>query len=76
VGRFCLTEINHSKVAMSYTDRIRIEIRDLSGTWAQIDTCLNDSQMIAMALTQAKERFPDRSVRAVDPSGRLVDMRP
>lgn len=61
---------------MSYTDRIKIEIRDLSGTWAQIDTCLNQPQMIALALKQAKERFPDRSVRAVDPKGQLVDMLP
>jgi hypothetical protein len=61
---------------MSYSDRIRIEIRDLSGTWAQIDTCLNQPQMIAMALKQAKERFPDRTVRAVNLNGQLVDMLP
>jgi hypothetical protein len=32
--------------------------------------------MIAMALKQAKERFPDRTVRAVSLNGQLVDMLP
>jgi hypothetical protein len=59
---------------MSNVGRILIEMRDLSGTWVQVDTCINDSQSISSALRQAKERFADRTVRAVNEDGRVVDI--
>jgi hypothetical protein len=61
---------------MAYNDRIKIEIKDLSGTWTQVGMTLNEEQSVSSEMKQAKERFPDRPVRAVDKDGRVVDILP
>jgi hypothetical protein len=51
---------------------IKIQIRDYSGTWLTVSHVVNDLQRIGFELKSVQSRYPDRRVRAVDESGRLV----
>jgi hypothetical protein len=54
--------------------RVHIQVQDLDGMWRTLHTTENNSQKILAEMRTIKERQPDKRVRAVDASGRLVDM--
>ena len=54
--------------------RVHIQVQDLDGMWRTLHTTENNSQKILSEMRTIKERQPDKRVRAVDDSGRLVDM--
>jgi hypothetical protein len=55
-------------------ERITIEYRQPDGNWQEIGKTQNDRQMISAELREAKSRFPDATVRAVNSRGTVVDM--
>lgn len=54
---------------------INIQIQDTSKNWVTVQTgVMNQSQVIMNKMREAQRCYPDKRVRAVDGSGRLVDM--
>ena len=56
---------------MSY---IAIQYQTATGNWTTVQQVLNDPHNISNALKSVKSMYPDSRVRAVDASGRLIDM--
>ena len=55
-------------------DMIEIQVQDLSGNWRTYSLTQNISVLIIEAMKSLKWQFPEQRVRAVDSSGRLVDL--
>jgi hypothetical protein len=55
-------------------DRVYIQVQDIVGTWRTYHTTINNSQRILSEMETQKRNFPDKRVRAVDGSNRIVDM--
>ena len=56
-------------------DNLTLQLQD-SGVWRDMGSIQNNSQRIIMEMQQLKNRYPDKRVRVVDGSGRLIDMLP
>ncbi len=56
---------------MEYVD---VQFQDLGGNWVTVSNVIFDLQRIGFELRAIALRYPDRKVRAVDKSGRLIDM--
>ena len=59
-----------------YDDGIAyIQYLSTGGGWVNLSQCLkSDEGVIDVQMTSAKERFPDRPVRAVDQSGMILNL--
>jgi hypothetical protein len=57
-------------------DRAEIQVQDLDGNWHTLTVTNNLAPLIENAMRDAKMKFPDRRVRAIDEHGRLLDMMP
>lgn len=55
-------------------DWIDIQVQDLTGNWRTYARTQNNSQMILMRMKELQQQFPDQRIRAVDGSGRIIDM--
>ena len=55
-------------------DQVDIQAQDTSGVWRTYHTTQNQSQKILIEMQNLKRSQPNFRVRAVDKSGRLVDM--
>jgi hypothetical protein len=55
-------------------DYAEIQIRDYGGLWLTVSSVVNNLQRIGFEMQSVQSRYPDRRVRAVDKSGRLVDL--
>ena len=55
-------------------DMIEIQVQDTTGNWRTYSVTQNISAFIISAMRSLKDQFPDQRVRAVDESGRLVDL--
>jgi hypothetical protein len=55
-------------------DMIEIQVQDTTGNWRTYSVTQNISALIISAMRSLKDQFPDQRVRAVDESGRLVDL--
>ena len=55
-------------------DQIEIQLQDITGDWRTYQITQNSSLLITMAMKQLKEQFTGQRVRAVDGTGRLVDL--
>jgi hypothetical protein len=55
-------------------DMIEIQVQDTTGNWRTYSVTQNISALIITAMRSLKDQFPDQRVRAVDGSGRLVDL--
>jgi hypothetical protein len=55
-------------------DMIEIQVQDTTGNWRTYSVTQNISALVINAMKSLKGRFPDQRVRAVDGSGRLVDL--
>jgi hypothetical protein len=53
---------------------INIQLQDNTGNWRTYNTTLNNSQMILNEMKSLSLRFPGSRIRAVDDSGRVVDI--
>jgi hypothetical protein len=53
---------------------VEIQLQDQSGMWRTYLITLNNSQMIQIRMKELKDQHPSLRVRAVDRSGRLIDM--
>ncbi len=53
---------------------VEIQLQDQSGMWRTYLITINNSQMIQIRMKELKDRHPNLKVRAVDRSGRLIDM--
>ena len=53
---------------------VEIQLQDKSGMWRTYLITVNNSQMIQIRMKELKDRYPELRVRAVDRSGRLIDM--
>jgi hypothetical protein len=51
-----------------------IQAQDQSGVWRTYQSVQNNSQRILVAMQEVKSMLPMFRVRAVESSGRLVDM--
>jgi hypothetical protein len=51
-----------------------IQIQDYSKMWVTVVRVVNNLQRIGYELRAVQSRYPDRRVRAVDNSGRLIDL--
>lgn len=56
-------------------DQVRIQYRTRTGDWTTIMVVQNLPPNISIALDQAARQHGDARVRAVDPAGRVLDMR-
>jgi len=56
-------------------DRVDIQAQDRSGVWRTYHTTMNNnSQRIIQEMNSLRNKFPEYRVRAVDKSGRIVDI--
>jgi hypothetical protein len=55
-------------------DQAEVQIQDYGGNWRAVSNVVNNLQRIGFELRSVKSRYPDRRVRAVDKSGRLIDL--
>ena len=55
-------------------DYVEVQIQDHSGAWRTVSNVINDLQRIGFELRAVASRYPDLRVRAVDKSGRLIDL--
>ena len=55
-------------------EQASIQILDYGGNWKTVSNVVNNLQRIEFELRSVKSRYPDRRVRAVDQSGRLIDL--
>jgi hypothetical protein len=55
-------------------DYVSIEIQDYGGNWLAVSKVVNNAQRIGFEIRSVQSRYPDRLVRAVDQSGRLLQM--
>ena len=53
---------------------VHIQLQDLSGNWRTYGSTMNISQMVTSEMRNLQRRFPNQRVRAVDSSGRIVDI--
>jgi hypothetical protein len=53
---------------------VNIQIQDYSKLWITVSRVVNSLQRIGYELRAVQSRYPDRRVRAVDNSGRLIDL--
>jgi len=53
---------------------INIQLQQGTGNWVTYQTTLNNSMYIVQAMNQLSSRYPNYRVRAVDQSGRVVDI--
>jgi hypothetical protein len=51
-----------------------IQFQQPSGLWQTVSRVANNLQRISFELRSVQARYPDRRVRAVDSSGRLIDL--
>jgi predicted secreted protein len=55
-------------------DSVEIQLQDSTGNWRTYMITQNNSQMILMRMKELKNNHPDKRVRAIDSTGRMVDM--
>jgi hypothetical protein len=55
-------------------DYASIEIQDHGGNWIAVSKVVNNLQRIGFEMRSVQSRYPDRRVRAVDQTGRLIDL--
>lgn len=54
---------------------ITIQIQDINKNWVSVQfNVMNESQVITTRMREAQRAYPGKRVRAVDQSGRLVDL--
>jgi hypothetical protein len=54
---------------------VEIQAQDTTGNWRTYHiTSINNSQVVLIEMRSLKSRYPDSRVRAVDRSGRLIDL--
>jgi hypothetical protein len=51
-----------------------IQVQDTSKMWRTVERVTNNLQRIGYELQAIQRRYPDRRVRAVDSSGKLLDI--
>ena len=51
-----------------------VQIQDYGGNWITVSKVVNNLQRLSFEMRSIQSRYPDRRVRAVDQSGRLIDM--
>jgi hypothetical protein len=57
------------------TDHVEIQAQDTTGVWRTYHiTNINNSQVVLIEIKSLKSRHPDFRVRAVDRTGRLIDL--
>jgi hypothetical protein len=56
-------------------DGVEIQGQDTTGNWRTYHiTNTNNSQLVLIEMKSLKNRYPDFRVRAVDRTGRLIDL--
>ena len=55
-------------------ENINIQLQDSSGNWRTFSVAANHPQRITAEMQALQKRFPDKRIRAVDSSNRIVDM--
>jgi hypothetical protein len=58
----------------SRMDYVDVHIQERTGVWVTVSSVFNDLQRIGFELRSVASRYPDRRVRAIDKSGRLIDL--
>ena len=56
------------------TNGINIQAQDTSGNWRTYSIVMNNSSRILDEMKSLQSRYPNYRVRAVDQSGRVVDI--
>ncbi len=51
-----------------------VQIQDYGGNWITVSNVVNNLQRVGFELRSVQSRYPDRRVRAIDKSGRLIDL--
>lgn len=55
-------------------DFVNIQAQDETGNWRTYSLTQNNSQLIIQAMKQLQWQFPNARIRAVDNSGRVIDI--
>lgn len=55
-------------------EQIQIQVQDLTGNWRTFGVTQNQSNLILMEMQNLQRKFPKQRIRAVDMSGRIVDI--
>lgn len=55
-------------------DYVDVQIQDRGGNWVTVSKVIFDLQRLSFELRSVASRYPERRVRAVDKSGRLIDL--
>ena len=56
-------------------EQIIIEVQDFNNNWMQVSRILKTNDQVTMVeMRQAQSNFPGKRVRAVDETGRIIDL--
>jgi len=55
-------------------DGVQIQMQDISGNWRTYTITTNFPTQIRMEMENLQRQFPESRIRAVDMSGRLIDI--
>jgi hypothetical protein len=55
-------------------DDVEIQAQETTGNWRTYHITNNNSQRILIEMRSLKSRYPDFRMRAVDRTGRLIDL--
>ena len=55
-------------------DYIQVQFDRGNGQWVTASSVMNNSQMIANSMKQVQRMHPGKRIRAIDKTGRLIDM--
>jgi hypothetical protein len=66
--------MNTGTIGEAGNGQIDVHIQDYGASWLTVSHVANDLQRIGFEMRSVQSRYPDHRVRAVDESGRLVDL--
>lgn len=55
-------------------DNVQIQVQDDSGNWRTMLVTLNDPQTYSSRMKECAQSHPNRRVRVIDNTGRLLDL--
>ena len=55
-------------------EQVQVQVQDTSGNWRTFGVTQNQSPLVLREMENLQRKFPTQRVRAVDMSGRIVDI--
>lgn len=53
---------------------VQIQLQDMTGNWRTFNVAANHPQRVTAAMKELQAQYPNKRIRAVDSTGRLIDI--